>query len=35
LDHEGAEFRMARGGAGGSGNLEKKNITILERGLVG
>jgi|LakMenE01Jun11ns_1017448.scaffolds.fasta_scaffold7911410_2 GTPase involved in cell partitioning and DNA repair len=35
LDAEGSEYKMAKGGNGGAGNLEKKNLHILERGQQG
>jgi GTP-binding protein len=35
LDQEGAEFRVAKGGKGGSGNLQDKQLSILQRGLKG
>lgn len=35
LDQEGAEYRVAKGGRGGHGNLQNKQLHVLERGQVG
>ncbi len=35
LDQEGAEYKVARGGKGGGGNLQNKQLNILERGQTG
>lgn len=32
MDEEGQEFRVARGGIGGYGNYERKNIRLPNRG---